>query len=121
MSSIILLAQIINVKSIVLRTQTPNASSIEIKSTRQKELDDVIDVTPPRRNPRRHPQHKHLDDDVDTSPPRRNAIICGCVATLGRKKQDFVANRKRKKVDDIVDVATQLPTYVAHKYKVVFK
>jgi hypothetical protein len=112
-SFVILLPQIINVKSIVLRTQTPNASSIEIKSTRQKELDDVVDIIPPRRNPIGYLGHKHLDDVVDTSPPRRNATIRRCVATPNRKKQDSIANRKRKKVDDIVNVAAQLATYAA--------
>jgi hypothetical protein len=84
-SFVILLAQIINVKNTILHTQTPNASSIEIKSTRQKELDDVVDITPPRRNLIGHPGHKHLDGAVDTSPPRRNATICGCVGTPSRK------------------------------------
>jgi hypothetical protein len=79
-----LLAQIINVKNTILH-QTPNASSIEIKSTRQKELDDVVDIIPPRRNLIGHPRHKHLDGAIDTSPPRRNATICGCMATLRRK------------------------------------
>jgi hypothetical protein len=51
-------AQIINVKSTILRTQTPNASSIEIKSTRKKELDDVVDTTRPRKNIIGHPRQK---------------------------------------------------------------
>jgi DNA topoisomerase VI subunit B len=55
-SFVILLAQIINVKSTILPTQTPNASLIEIKITRQKELDDVVDTTPPRKNIVGHPQ-----------------------------------------------------------------
>ncbi len=54
-SSIILPAQIINVKSTILPSQTPNESSIEIKRIRQKELDDVVDITPPRRNHVKHP------------------------------------------------------------------
>jgi hypothetical protein len=35
------------------------------------------------------------------------------VATLSRKKWDFVTNKKRKKIDDIVDVVVQLATYAA--------
>jgi hypothetical protein len=50
MSFVILPTQIINVKSTILPTQTPNASSIQIKSTKQKELGDVIDITLPRKN-----------------------------------------------------------------------
>ncbi len=50
MSFVILPTQIINVKSTILPTQTPNASSIQIKSIKQKELGDVIDITFPRKN-----------------------------------------------------------------------
>ncbi len=100
-------------------TQTPNASSIEIKSTRQKELDGVVDTTPPRKNHVGHPRHKQLDDAANTSSPRRNATVCGRVATPSRKKQDFVTNRKRKKTDDTVDATTQLAAYATQKYKVV--
>jgi hypothetical protein len=49
-SFIILVAQIINVTSNVLYTQTPYASSIQIKSIRQKKLDDVVDITPQKNN-----------------------------------------------------------------------
>jgi hypothetical protein len=49
----------VNVQSIVLLAQEPNASSIEVKSTKQMQL----------------------HDDVRTSPPKKNATICGCVGT----------------------------------------
>jgi hypothetical protein len=42
------------------------------------------------------------------------------VATPSRKKQDYVANRKRKKTNDIVDVVAQLVTYATQKCRVVF-
>jgi hypothetical protein len=102
-----------------LPTQTPNASSIEIKSTRQKELDDVVDTTLPRKNNVGRPQHKQLDDAANTSSPRKNATICGHMATPNRKKQDFVTNRKRKKTDDIINATTQLVAYAAQNYRVV--
>ncbi len=63
MSAIILPTQTmtmtVNVQSIVLLAQEPNASSIEVKSTKQMQL----------------------HDDVRTSPPKKNATICGCVGT----------------------------------------
>lgn len=71
---------------------------MEVKSTRQKGLNDV----------------------VDTSPLRRNVAIHGCVATLARKKHDSVANKKRKKAnDDNLNVASKLTTYATQKGKVV--
>jgi hypothetical protein len=67
MSAIILITQTMimtaNVKSTVVLAQEPNASFIEVRSTKQK----------------------HLDDDVHTSPPKRNVTIQGCVGTLARK------------------------------------
>ncbi len=68
------------------------AQPINVKSTKQKGLDDV----------------------VNTSPPRKNASICGCVAIPTKKKQDSVANKKRKKTsDDNFNVTSKLATYVA--------
>lgn len=90
-----------------------------IKSTRQKELDDVVDTNLPRKNHVGRPRHKQLDDDSNTSSPRRNAIVCGHMATSNRKKQDFGTNRKRKKTDDTIDATAQLATYAAQKYRVV--
>jgi hypothetical protein len=94
MSTIILLAQtmimITNVKSTILHAQEPNASFIQVKSTKQK----------------------HLDDDVYTSPPKRNAIIHKCVGTLTRKQHDFIVIKKRKKrCDENLDIATKLAAY----------
>jgi hypothetical protein len=51
---------IANVKSTELPTQKQNAIFIEVKSSKQKQL----------------------DDDVHTSPPKRNAKICRHVGTL---------------------------------------
>jgi hypothetical protein len=119
MSSIILHAQPINVKSTSLPTQTSNANSIEVKSIRQKRLDDVVDASPPRNNI--GGCGKKLLDVVDISPPRRNATIRGRVATPTRKKQDFIANKKRKKTsDDNLNAASKLATYVIQKGRVVF-
>jgi hypothetical protein len=98
MSSVILHAHPINVKSTLLPTETLNENSIEVKGTRQKGLDDV----------------------VDTSPPRKNVVVRGCVATFTKKKQDYVVNKKLKKIsDDNLNAASKLTTYATQKGKVV--
>jgi hypothetical protein len=65
-----------NVKSTELPTQEPNASSIEVRSTKQKQL----------------------DDDVHTSPPKRNATICECVGTSTKKQHDSIVSKRRRNV-----------------------
>ncbi len=75
------------------------AQPINVKSTKQKGLDNV----------------------VDTSPPRNNVAICGHVAIPTQKKQDFVGNKKRKKTnDDNLNGTFKLATYATQKGKVVF-
>jgi hypothetical protein len=89
---------ITNVKSIILLAQEPNANSIEVRSIKQKQF----------------------DDDVHTSPPKRNATIHGHVGTPTRKQHDSFVNKKRKKsCDENLDVAAKLTAYVTYKNKVI--
>jgi hypothetical protein len=95
MSSIILHAQPIIVKSTLLPTQTSNANSIEVKSIRQKRLHDVVDASPPRNNVRGCGQK--LFDVVDISPPRRNATIRDVWQPLLERNKTLLPIRRGKK------------------------
>jgi hypothetical protein len=99
--TIILRAQtmvtITNVKSIELPAQESNASSIEVRSTKQKQL----------------------DDDVHISPPKKNATICGCVGTLAKKQHDSIVSKKKKRCDENLDVVAKLVACASQKNRVI--